>query len=100
MNVSPVTVFAGRRLPALAFGVTLGMFVTSAAWAQGMGMGGDSPASSVGRSNRAAASQDKPPEPAPDAIPGATPRAPAAPASKAAGDLSADRRAVRRDQPR
>jgi hypothetical protein len=86
MNVSTMTVFVGRRLPALAFGVTLGMFATSAAWAQGMGMG-NSPVSSVGRSNRAAASQDKPPEPAPDAIPGATPRAPAAPASKTAGDL-------------
>ena len=87
MNVSPVTVFAGRCLPALAIGVTLGMFVTSAAWAQGMGMG-NSPVSSVGRSNRAAAAQDKPPEPAPDAIPGASPRAPAAPASKTVGDLS------------
>ena len=87
MNVSPVTAFAGRCLPALAFGVTLGMFVTSAAWAQGMGLG-DSPVSSVGRSNRAAASQEKPPVPAPDAIPGATPRAPAAPATKPAGDLS------------
>ena len=72
MNVSTVTVFAGWRLPALAFGLTLGMLVTSAAWAQGMGMG-NSPVSSVGRSNRAAASQDKPPEAAPEAIPGAAP---------------------------
>jgi hypothetical protein len=87
MNVSTVTVFAGRRLPVLVFGVTLGVFVTSAAWAQGMGMG-SSPVSSVDRSNRTAASQDKPPVAAPDAIPGASPRAPAAPATKGAADLS------------
>jgi hypothetical protein len=87
MNVSTKTVFVGWRLPALAFGATLGVLATSPAWAQGMGMGGGSPVSSVGRSNRAAASQDKPPEPAPDAIPGATPRSPAAPAGKTVGDL-------------
>jgi hypothetical protein len=90
MNVSTKTVFVGWRLPALAFGVTLGLFAAAPAWAQGMGMGGgagSSPTTSVGRSNRAAASQDKPPEAAPDAIPGATARAPAAPASKGAADL-------------
>src|ERR1700742_258930 len=88
MNFS-VTVFAGRRFAAMAIGVTLGAFVISAAWAQGMGMGmGNSPVSSVGRSNRSSASAEKPPVAAPDAIPGATARAPAAPASKGTADLS------------
>jgi hypothetical protein len=84
MNVS-MTVFAGRRFAALAIGMTLGMVVTSDAWAQSMA---NSPVSSVGRSNRAAASAEKPTVAAPDAIPGATPRAPAAPATKASADLA------------
>jgi hypothetical protein len=85
MNVSTMTVFAGRRFATLAIGMTLSVLATSAAWSQSMA---NSPVSSVGRSNRAAAAQEKPPEPAPDAIPGATPRAPAAPATKPVGDLS------------
>jgi hypothetical protein len=85
MTVSAGTVSAGRRFAVLAIGMTLSVLVTAAAWSQSVA---NSPVSSIGRSNRAAASQDKPPEPAPDAIPGATAREPAAPASKSVGDLS------------
>lgn len=86
MNVSTTTVFAGRRLVALAFGVTLTVFASSAAWSQ---EALDSPVTSAGRANRAAASkqQASPTVTPPEAIPGAAPRAPAAPATKAAGDL-------------
>jgi hypothetical protein len=84
MKVSIMTGLAGRRLPALALGVTLGVLASSAAWSQSMM---DSPVTSVGRANRAAASPDKAPTRAPDAVPGATARSPAAPATKPAGDL-------------
>jgi hypothetical protein len=83
-TASAGTASAGRRLPALAFGVTLGVFASCGAWAQSML---DSPAVTTGRANRAAAAVDKPVVAAPDAIPGATARAPAAPATKGAGDL-------------
>jgi hypothetical protein len=86
MNISIMTGFAGRRLPALAFGVTLGVFAASAAWAQTVL---DSPALTTGRANRAAAgaAKDKPEIAPPNAIPGSTARAPAAPATKTVGDL-------------
>lgn len=84
MTVSAMTVFAGRRLSALAFGVTLSVLASSATWSQ---EALTSPVTSIGRSNRAAASADKAPMAAPAAIPGATPRTPAAPATRAAGDL-------------
>src|ERR1700710_3081006 len=86
MNVSIKTGFAGRRLPVLVFGVTLGVFAASAAWAQ---TALDSPTLSTGRANRAAAaaSKDKPEIAPPNAIPGSTARTPAAPASKTVGDL-------------
>jgi hypothetical protein len=84
MKVSTKTASAGRRLPALAFGVTLMVFASSVAWSQSML---DSPVVATGRANRAAASEDKPRVPAAAAIPGATPREPAAPATKPAGDL-------------
>jgi hypothetical protein len=85
MNVSVMTAFAGRRLPALAFGVTLGVFAASAVRAQ---TALDSPALQTGRANRAAAAAaQKPPLAPPEAIPGSSARAPAAPATKAVGDL-------------
>jgi hypothetical protein len=82
MNVSDTPAFAasGRHLAALAIGVTLTLFAAPAAWSQDMlGAGG--------RANRAATSQQAPVVRPADAIPGATARAPAAPATKAAGDL-------------
>lgn len=85
MNVSATTVFAGRHLAALAFGVTLTLFASSAAWSQDVM---NSPVTSAGRENRAAAAANQPgPLAPPAAVPGATARAPAAPATKAAGDL-------------
>lgn len=86
MNVPATIVFAHRRLAALAFGVTLTLFASSAAWSQDAL---DSPVTQAGRANRAsaAANQQTGPLKPPDAIPGAEARAPAAPATKPAGDL-------------
>lgn len=89
MKVSTMTAAAGtasaaRRLPVLAFGVTLMVFASSAAWSQSSL---DSPVLETGRANRAAASAAKPQVRPADAIPGATAREPAAPATKPAGDL-------------
>ncbi len=76
---------AGRRLSALCLGATLSVFVASAARAQ-MPLANPG-TSSIGHRAATANAVDKPPEAAPDAVPGAKPRAPAAPASKAAVDL-------------
>jgi hypothetical protein len=96
MNVSITKVFAGRRRTALAFAVVSGAVVSgavlpsSAAWAQGMGMGGGGMGGGMGGHSKdsSGSPQQKPADAVPDAIPGATARAPAAPASKGVGDLS------------
>jgi hypothetical protein len=84
MNVSTITALGGRRHFACALGVSLSLLVSSAAWAQ---IGGTSPMGNNGRSGHMANTPDKPPEAAPNAIPGATPREPVAPATRAAADL-------------
>jgi hypothetical protein len=85
MNVSLTTVFASRRRAALAFGVTVTVFASSAAWSQ---TAMDSRVGSVGRAERAeAGAKQSAPLAPPEAIPGAAPRAPAAPATKPIGDL-------------
>ncbi|HET6307676.1 MAG TPA: ankyrin repeat domain-containing protein, partial [Rhodopila sp.] len=86
MNVSTMKVFAGRCLPLLALGVTFAVLPGPTAWAQGMGMGGMG--GGMGRSNSGSGSQPKAAPAAPDAIPGAVARAPAAPATKGNGDLA------------
>lgn len=83
MNASALTALRGRRLCASAFCVTLGVLAASAAWAQI----GNGPAGTTGRAGRAQSAPEKPPEPPPDAIPGAKPREPAAPATRASGDM-------------
>ena len=88
MNVPAATALATRSpgircLAVLAFGVTLTMFATSAAWSQDMlGPGG-----AGGQANRAAAAHQAPVVKPADALPGAAARAPAAPATKTVGDL-------------
>ena len=83
MTVSAKIAFAARVLPALAFGGMLSVLISSAAWAQGL----NDQVTTVGRQNRAAASADKAPMQAPEAIPGSKPTAPAAPATRGATDL-------------
>ncbi len=79
---------SGRLVPVLAAGVTLTALVVPPVWAQAPGIPGAPPGAgniATGRNQRAA--PEKPPEPAPDAIPGAKARVPAAPATRAAGDM-------------
>jgi hypothetical protein len=78
------TAYRGRRMCTLVFGLTLGGFAASGAWAQ---IGGSGPAGTNSHVGRAANTPEKPPEPSPDAIPGAKPREAAAPATKPAGDM-------------
>jgi hypothetical protein len=86
MNVSTTTASRGRRLAALAFGATLSVLASSAAWAQMMGNspGSGTPTRAGGHSQEM---QDKPPEQPPNPIPGSKPRTPAAPATKPVGDM-------------
>ena len=78
---------AGRRLAVLALGVTVSVMTAADGWAQmpipGMPTGTGNIA--AGRGPRAM--PDKPPEPPPDAVPGARARQPAAPMTRAAGDM-------------
>jgi hypothetical protein len=78
---------AGRCLAALACGVALSVMTAVDGWAQmpipGMPTGTGNIA--TGRGPKAA--PDKPPEPPPDAVPGAKARQPAAPMTRAPGDL-------------
>lgn len=78
---------AGQRISALAVGVTLAALLAPTAWAQ-IGMPGAPPgAGDIATGRRQQAAPEKPPIPPPDAIPGAKPAAPAAPATRAAGDM-------------
>jgi hypothetical protein len=83
MNVFGMTVLAGRHLSVLALGVALSVAAAPAAWAQ-IGSG---PVGTTGKAGRGSSAPVKPPEPAPDAIPGSKPREAAAPATKPAGDM-------------
>jgi hypothetical protein len=83
MNVFAMTACRSRRLSALAFGVTLSLVASSAAWAQ-LGSG---PIGTTGHAGRVPNAPEKAPEPSPEAIPGAKPREPAAPALHPAGDM-------------
>jgi hypothetical protein len=84
MNVSAFTGSAGLRLAALALVATLGLLLSSAAFAQLTGSG---PLGSAGKASRASPTPEKPPEPLPDAIPGSKSREPAAPATRPAVDM-------------
>jgi hypothetical protein len=73
------------RLPALTLGMALSLVASSTAWGQ---MGGGGPMGAVGHpTSRQSNSAEKPALPAPDAVPGAKPREPAAPATRAATDM-------------
>src|SRR3954470_9445768 len=71
---------AGRRLAVLAFGVALSAMTAADGWAQGVipGMPTGTGNIATGRRSQSAA-QEKPPEPPPDAVPGARARQPVAP---------------------
>jgi hypothetical protein len=77
---------AGRRRAALALGVTLSVMTASEGWAQMMPGMPPMPGMANGQRGPKAA-PGKPPEPPPDAVPGAKPRQPAAPMTKAATDM-------------
>lgn len=83
MNVAALTSLTRGRLAVLAFGLTLGVMVSPAAWAQT----GAGPIGTTGHAGRMPNARQKPPEPAAEAIPGAKPREAAAPATKPAGDM-------------
>lgn len=72
---------AGRRV-ALGFAVAITALAGSTAWAQ---IGGGAPG--VGRAGMPKNTPEKAPEPLPDAIPGYKAREPAAPATRASGDM-------------
>jgi hypothetical protein len=74
-----------RRLSALGLGATLSTIVASAGWAQ-MPMTNPG-ANGIGHRSAAANAAERPPDPSPDAVPGAKARAPVAPANKAVLDL-------------
>jgi hypothetical protein len=78
---------SAHRLSVLTLGVALTLVAPSTPWAQGMGGLGGGP--TPGRPSAATPKNEPepPPLPAPDAVPGAKARAPAAPATHAAGDL-------------
>ena len=84
MNLFTTTASGWGRLSALALTATLGALLSTAAWAQL----GSAPVGTTGHAGRVpnSASQ-KPPEPSPEAIPGAKPKEAAAPATKPAGDM-------------
>ena len=83
MNLFATTASGRGRISALALTATLGAMLSSAAWAQ-LGSG---PVGTTGHAGRVPNAPQKPPEPSPDAIPGAKPKETAAPATKPAGDM-------------
>jgi hypothetical protein len=83
MNVFAVTACGSRRVAALTLGVTLTLVASSAAWAQF----GSGPVGTTAHAGRVPDAPQKAPEPSPDAIPGAKPREPVAPALHPAGDM-------------
>ena len=84
MNSADLTRARHCRPAVVALGIALSVLASSAAWAQILG---DGPVGTNGRIGRAAPKAEKPPEPAPDAIPGARARDEAAPARRPAGDM-------------
>jgi hypothetical protein len=81
MKVYAMKISAVRHLSALALGVAIGAMTVSTVWAQGLG-GGQGLA--TGRRN---VPNEKPPPAAAAAIPGATPREPAAPPTRPATEM-------------
>lgn len=76
---------ARRRLAALGLGVTLGVITASTGWAQLPATGPG--VSSIGKRTATQGAQEKPPDAAPEAVPGARARVPAAPATRALTDM-------------
>ncbi len=86
--VSAAAGVGGRSARGLIAGTALSVLLGSAAWAQVVLPGAPVGTGQIATGARArAAQQEKPPLAAPDAIPGATPREPAAPSTHVAGDL-------------
>jgi hypothetical protein len=84
MKVSAMTAAGGRPLSALILGAAMSGFIVSAGWAQtGIMPGGQDPIAA----GRRAAAPTKPALAPADAMPGAKAREPAAPATRAAGDM-------------
>jgi hypothetical protein len=87
MSVLPTVRPASGRVSVLAVGMTLMALMIAPAWAQ-IGMPSTAPgAGNIATGRNIQAKPEKPPEPAPDAIPGARAREPAAPATHAAADM-------------
>ena len=76
---------ARRHFSALGFGVTLSVIAASAGWAQLPASGPG--VSSIGKRTATQGAQEKPPAAAPDVLPGAKARAPAAPAARPTADM-------------
>jgi hypothetical protein len=88
MKVFPTARPARRRVSVLAVGATLTALMASTGWAQELPMPGASPgAGNIATGRNVQSRPEKPPEPAPDAIPGAKARQPAAPATRATADM-------------
>jgi hypothetical protein len=86
MQRNAVTASTARLACALALGATISVVSASAGWAQVSGVGLPGGQDQIG-SRFKKATPDKPSDPLADAIPGAKAREPAAPATRAAGDM-------------
>jgi hypothetical protein len=87
MKVLPATRSIGWRVSILTVGVTLAALAPPQAWAQ-MGMPSTVPgAGNIATGRNVQPRAEKPPAPAPEAIPGAKPREPAAPATGVVADM-------------
>ena len=88
LRVAPPSRLIGRRIFAVAFGAgLLSVAAASCASAQVTLPGAPVGAGNVGTGPHARSAAEKPLQPAPDAIPGARAREPAAPATRLAGDM-------------
>jgi hypothetical protein len=83
MNNSRMTALGGRHMAGILLGATLAVVTSPAGYAQI----GTAPVGTSGHAGRVQNAPEKPPEPAPDAIPGAKSRLPVVPATRPAGDM-------------
>jgi hypothetical protein len=88
MNKTAGRCLAARYLATLGFGVALCAMTTADGWAQGLIPGMPTGTGNIAAGRRApSGAQERPPEPPPDAVPGARSRQPVAPMTRAAGDM-------------
>jgi hypothetical protein len=88
MNKTAGRCLAARYLATLGFGVALCAMTVADGWAQGLIPGMPTGTGNIAAGRRApSGAQERPPEPPPDAVPGARSRQPVAPMTRAAGDM-------------